>query len=85
MTDVYREDGRAIPRDLHPINGYRNMDLTESVYRRLARRLFVSEQYAKYLTYMLGYGGIIDPWIEHLYHQEMDALVDQERQERFDV
>lgn len=46
----------------------------ENLYDRLAKRLFITPQYAKRLVYMVGYGGG-DPWERHLVGIEMDELV----------
>lgn len=49
----------------------------EAVYDKLARRLYVSKDFAKRMTYMIGYSGKVDPWIKHLVNIEIDAIMQE--------
>lgn len=41
----------------------------------LAERCLLSRAYLKRCVYLLGYGGSVDPWLDHIVVTEMDALI----------
>lgn len=38
----------------------------DNFYTLLAKRLYVSRDFVKQEILMLSYGGVIDPWVQHL-------------------
>lgn len=49
----------------------------DAVYDKLARRLYVSRDFVKRMTYMIGYGGKVDPWIKHLVETEIEIIMQE--------
>ena len=47
------------------------------LYGELAKRLYISREYAKKLVYLLGYDGRVDPWIDYLVKQHMTFIHDE--------
>lgn len=50
----------------------------DKIYDKLARRLYVSRDFVKRMTYMIGYGGKVDPWIKHLVETEIESIMNEE-------
>lgn len=49
----------------------------DRIYDKLAARLYVSREFVKRMTYMIGYGGRVDPWIRHLVNTEIEAILQE--------
>lgn len=49
----------------------------DKIYDKLARRLYVSRDFVKRMTYMIGYGGKVDPWIKHLIETEIEIIMQE--------
>lgn len=55
----------------HPIPDF------ETIYEKLARRLYVSKDFVKRTMYMLAYSGVVDPWLKHLVNTEIEAIAQE--------
>ncbi len=49
----------------------------DRIYDKLAARLYVSREFVKRLTLMIGYGGKVDPWIKHLVETEIEIIMNE--------
>lgn len=49
----------------------------DAIYDKLARRLYVSREFVKRMSYMIGYGANADPWIKHLIETEIEIIMQE--------